>query len=147
MDVASKPAAGNGSYRRLLALAKPYRGLLLAGLLAMGVEAAAGAGFTLMMKPIINQTFIARNSQVSLLLPQSRARVDAALAAYGAGSSSLKDVLDARRMARGRPIRDPKHADLLTTLKTGWLLGAKPRHQLYAQLCGVVVCGLVALTV
>ena len=30
-------------------------------------------------------------------------------------------------------------ADLLTTLKTGWLLGAKPRHQLYAQLCGVVV--------
>jgi OPT family oligopeptide transporter len=30
-------------------------------------------------------------------------------------------------------------ADLLTTLKTGWLLGAKPRHQLYAQLFGVVV--------
>jgi uncharacterized oligopeptide transporter (OPT) family protein len=28
-------------------------------------------------------------------------------------------------------------ADLLTTLKTGWLLGAKPRHQLYAQLIGV----------
>ena len=28
-------------------------------------------------------------------------------------------------------------ADLLTTLKTGWLLGAKPRHQLYAQLFGV----------
>lgn len=30
-------------------------------------------------------------------------------------------------------------ADLLTTLKTGWLLGAKPRHQVYAQLFGVVV--------
>lgn len=30
-------------------------------------------------------------------------------------------------------------ADLLTTLKTGWLLGAKPRHQLYAQLFGVAV--------
>lgn len=29
-------------------------------------------------------------------------------------------------------------ADLLTTLKTGWLLGAKPRHQLYAQLFGVL---------
>ena len=29
-------------------------------------------------------------------------------------------------------------ADLLTTLKTGWLLGAKPRLQLYAQLFGVV---------
>ncbi len=30
-------------------------------------------------------------------------------------------------------------ADLLTTLKTGWLLGSKPRHQLYAQLLGVLV--------
>lgn len=29
-------------------------------------------------------------------------------------------------------------ADLLTTMKTGWLLGAKPRHQVYAQLFGVV---------
>ncbi len=30
-------------------------------------------------------------------------------------------------------------ADLLTTLKTGWLLGAKPRHQFYAQLFGVAI--------
>lgn len=29
-------------------------------------------------------------------------------------------------------------ADLLTTLKTGWLLGARPRHQFYAQLFGVL---------
>ncbi len=29
-------------------------------------------------------------------------------------------------------------ADLLTTMKTGWLLGARPRHQTYAQLFGVV---------
>lgn len=29
-------------------------------------------------------------------------------------------------------------ADLLTTLKTGWLLGARPRHQVYAQLLGVL---------
>lgn len=36
-------------------------------------------------------------------------------------------------------------ADLLTTLKTGWLLGAKPRHQLYAQLCGVVVGAMVVV--
>jgi uncharacterized oligopeptide transporter (OPT) family protein len=34
-------------------------------------------------------------------------------------------------------------ADLLTTLKTGWLLGAKPRHQFYAQLIGVVVGGII----
>ena len=30
-------------------------------------------------------------------------------------------------------------ADLLTTLKTGWLLGGKPRHQLAAQLFGVLI--------
>ncbi|OGQ18011.1 MAG: peptide transporter [Deltaproteobacteria bacterium RBG_16_71_12] len=36
-------------------------------------------------------------------------------------------------------------ADLLTTLKTGWLLGAKPRHQLYAQLFGVVAGALVVV--
>jgi uncharacterized oligopeptide transporter (OPT) family protein len=34
-------------------------------------------------------------------------------------------------------------ADLLQTLKTGWLLGARPRHQLYAQLFGVVAGALV----
>jgi uncharacterized oligopeptide transporter (OPT) family protein len=36
-------------------------------------------------------------------------------------------------------------ADLLTTLKTGWLLGAKPRHQLYAQLFGVLAGALVVV--
>jgi OPT family oligopeptide transporter len=36
-------------------------------------------------------------------------------------------------------------ADLLTTLKTGWLLGAKPRHQLYAQLFGVIAGAAVVI--
>ncbi|MEJ7596765.1 MAG: OPT family oligopeptide transporter [Kofleriaceae bacterium] len=36
-------------------------------------------------------------------------------------------------------------ADLLTTLKTGWLLGARPRHQLYAQLFGVIAGALVVI--
>ena len=36
-------------------------------------------------------------------------------------------------------------ADLLTTLKTGWLLGAKPRHQFYAQLFGVVAGAVVVV--
>ncbi|MBK9035483.1 MAG: OPT/YSL family transporter [Myxococcales bacterium] len=38
-------------------------------------------------------------------------------------------------------------ADLLTTLKTGWLLGAKPRHQVYAQLLGVLVGAAVIVPV
>jgi len=36
-------------------------------------------------------------------------------------------------------------ADLLTTLKTGWLLGGKPRHQLYAQLFGVLVGAVIVV--
>lgn len=36
-------------------------------------------------------------------------------------------------------------ADLLTTLKTGWLLGAKPRHQFYAQLFGVIAGAIVVV--
>ena len=34
-------------------------------------------------------------------------------------------------------------ADLLTTLKTGWLVGGSPRVQFYAQLIGVVVGAIV----
>lgn len=36
-------------------------------------------------------------------------------------------------------------ADLLTTLKTGWLLGASPRSQFYAQLFGVVAGAVVVV--
>ena len=36
-------------------------------------------------------------------------------------------------------------ADLLTTMKTGWLLGAKPRHQVYAQLFGVIAGAMIVV--
>ncbi len=39
-------------YRRLQGHARPYRGLLAVALLGMLIEATAGGGFTLMMKPI-----------------------------------------------------------------------------------------------
>jgi uncharacterized oligopeptide transporter (OPT) family protein len=38
-------------------------------------------------------------------------------------------------------------ADLLTTLKSGWLLGGKPRHQVYAQLFGVLVGAAIVVPV
>lgn len=63
----------NGSpwqiYRRLFSLSTPYRALLGVGLLGMLVEALAGGGFTWMMRPIINQTFIVKDVAASLLLP------------------------------------------------------------------------------
>ncbi len=57
------------TYRRLIGLARPYRLLLLAGLTGMVVEAAAGGGFTWLMKPIIDDTFINKDSRLSVLLP------------------------------------------------------------------------------
>ncbi|MGV8940131.1 MAG: lipid A export permease/ATP-binding protein MsbA [Lysobacter sp.] len=57
------------TYRRLIGLARPYRLLLLAGLAGMVIEAAAGGGFTWLMKPIIDDTFINKDSRLSVLLP------------------------------------------------------------------------------
>ncbi|QOD92468.1 lipid A export permease/ATP-binding protein MsbA [Lysobacter sp. CW239] len=52
-----------------MGLSRPYRLLLLAGLAGMVIEAAAGAGFTWLMKPIIDDTFINKDAQLSVLLP------------------------------------------------------------------------------
>ena len=57
------------TYRRLLEFSRPYRGLLWIAALGMLIEAAAGAGFTKIMEPIINQTFIAKNSALAIWLP------------------------------------------------------------------------------
>ena len=56
-------------YRRLIGFARPFRGLLACAALCMLVEAIAGGAFTSLMKPVVDETFIARNAEVSLLLP------------------------------------------------------------------------------
>ena len=57
------------TYKRLLGYARPYRSLLLLATLGMIIEALASGGFTALMKPIVDDTFIAKNTGVSLLLP------------------------------------------------------------------------------
>jgi len=56
-------------YRRLAGFTRPYRGLLLLALVGMLVEAAAGGAFSKLMEPVVNQTFIAKNTSLSLQLP------------------------------------------------------------------------------
>ena len=56
-------------YRRLLKFAYPYRALLGIAAFGMLLEALAGGAFTKLMEPVINETFITRNEQLSLLLP------------------------------------------------------------------------------
>ena len=57
------------TYRRLLGFAHPYRALLAMSLLGMLIEAAAGGGFTKLMQPVVNETFISKNTSLSVLLP------------------------------------------------------------------------------
>ena len=57
------------TYRRLLSYALPYRWLLLAAGGGMLVEAGAAAAFTSLMKPMVDQTFVAHNPAVRWTLP------------------------------------------------------------------------------
>jgi subfamily B ATP-binding cassette protein MsbA len=52
-----------------LSHAREYRGLLLLAAFGALLEAAAGSGFLAMMKPITDETFIARNREVTFWLP------------------------------------------------------------------------------
>ncbi len=65
--------SGDGSawavYRRLLALARAYRGVLIVAALSMVVEAAAAGAFAWLTKPMVDETFVLKNQQYGLLLP------------------------------------------------------------------------------
>ncbi len=58
-------------YRRLLGFARPYRPLLALALVGMLIEAAAGSAFMKLMEPVVNETFINRNTTLSLILPMT----------------------------------------------------------------------------
>ncbi|MGH8031398.1 MAG: lipid A export permease/ATP-binding protein MsbA [Luteimonas sp.] len=56
-------------YRRLTGFAKTYRPLLVLALIGMLIEAAAGGAFTKLMQPIVDQTFVIKDSSVGLWMP------------------------------------------------------------------------------
>lgn len=56
-------------YKRLLGYAKRYQYFLALGFIGMIVEASCAAVFTLLMKPIVDETIIAQNPEVQLTLP------------------------------------------------------------------------------
>lgn len=67
--MSAQPASAWQTYRRLIRLAKPYRALLLLALLGMLIEAAASGAFSYLMKPVVDGTFVARNTSMDLTLP------------------------------------------------------------------------------
>ncbi len=56
-------------YRRLIGLSKPYRGLLAIALVGLLIEAAAAAAFTMIMKPVVDGTFVNPDASMALWLP------------------------------------------------------------------------------
>src|SRR5690606_7249103 len=56
-------------YRRLRGLAAPYRGVLLVALFGLALEGVAAGAFGLLTKPMVDETFVARNQDYGLLLP------------------------------------------------------------------------------
>jgi subfamily B ATP-binding cassette protein MsbA len=67
--VSAEPGPAWPTYRRLLGYARAYWPLLSVAMLGMLVEASAGAGFTLLMEPLINDGFIERDPRAALILP------------------------------------------------------------------------------
>lgn len=63
------PAGPWPTYKRLLGYARPYRALLALAFVGMAIEAAAGAGFTALMKPIIDDTFDPKKTTIDWQLP------------------------------------------------------------------------------
>jgi len=56
-------------YRRLLHFVAPYRGVLIIALVGMLIEAGAAGAFAKLMNPMVDETFVTRNPNVSLVLP------------------------------------------------------------------------------
>jgi subfamily B ATP-binding cassette protein MsbA len=57
------------TYRRLVGFAHRYRSLLAVAAVGMLIEAAAGAYFTALMKPVIDENFVEKPANVDLWLP------------------------------------------------------------------------------
>ena len=66
--MSSEVSAGK-IYRRLLHFVAPYRAVLIVALIGMLIEAAAAGAFAKLMNPMVDETFVTRNPNVSLVLP------------------------------------------------------------------------------
>ena len=113
-EAASVPAPGAWRiYRRLLGYARPYLPFLGIAVLGMLVEAASAGAFTYLMKPMVDQTFVAKNPDVRWVLPLSilglfvLRGVATFVTDYGMARTGRSVVLDLRRQVLGKFLRMP----------------------------------------
>lgn len=113
MSEAASQAAAWPIYRRLLGYARPYVPFLGIAVLGMLVEAASAGAFTYLMKPMVDQTFVAKNPEVRWVLPLSilglfvLRGVATFVTDYGMARTGRSVVLDLRRQVLGKFLRMP----------------------------------------
>lgn len=100
-------------YRRLLGYSKRYWPILLLALIGMVVEAFAAGAFTYLMKPMVDETMVARNPEVRWTLPLAIVAVFVlrGIATFGSDVGMAQVgrnvVRDLRRELHGRMLRLP----------------------------------------
>jgi ATP-binding cassette, subfamily B, bacterial MsbA len=102
-----------GIYRRLLGYAWRYWPLLVAAAIGMVFEAASAGAFTWLMKPMVNETFVARNPDVRYTLPLIIVGlflvrgVATFVVGYGMARTGRSVVRDLRRALMAKYLRLP----------------------------------------
>jgi ATP-binding cassette, subfamily B, bacterial MsbA len=101
------------SYKRLLGIAHRYRALIIVAMLAMVVEAASGAAFTRLMKPLVDEGFVARDPQAVWLFPLLIVGIFVLrgiatyVTDYGMARAGRSVVRDLRMLLMGKYLRLP----------------------------------------
>ncbi|MEY3371942.1 MAG: hypothetical protein RLZZ537_410 [Pseudomonadota bacterium] len=100
-------------YRRLLGYTGKYRLFLILAFLGMIVEALAAGAFTALMKPMVDQTFVAKNPEVRWVLPLSILGlfvvrgIATFVTDYGMARTGRSVVLDLRQQILDKFLRMP----------------------------------------
>ncbi len=100
-------------YARLLRYVRPYRWVLLAGVVAMVVGGLADAALVKLTGPLIDELFVRKNRSLALLMPLAIVAVFvvSGLASFVSGYSNQwvanKVILDLRREMFGKVLRLP----------------------------------------
>ncbi|MFN5702734.1 MAG: ABC transporter transmembrane domain-containing protein, partial [Gammaproteobacteria bacterium] len=100
-------------YRRLLGYTGKYRVFLILAFVGMIVEALAAGAFTALMKPMVDQTFVAKNPEVRWVLPLSilglfvLRGIATFVTDYGMARTGRSVVLDLRQQILDKFLRMP----------------------------------------
>ena len=100
-------------YKRLLGYSRKHWKFMAFASVGIGIEALSAGAFTMLMKPMIDQTFVAQNAKVSWLLPLSILGLVIVRGAaswisdYGMARAGKSVVLDLRQQVMAKFLRMP----------------------------------------